>query len=531
MEDVDAACGAAPRSAGKSPSSSDGGDEYAAAQPKAPPVSATPEVAKKPARRHFADAAAAALEPAQGKGPDADGADGDKTSHEMKFAQRSPAPPPKRSRTSGHPARNNSADDVPKRSASASDEDIKMSASSEASDASDASGSDAGARRRRPSAWGTPVAARRSAEEGDDAAAAAWVPSGGMLTMRMAMAQFQGLVRHRDQLRHLQRTAVKRPTLGRAAACTVMCYALADIARLADAERQRKAARAASLSLKLASRASPGGGAPRAGATNTRTSRAAAAGAAEPRGAPASPPPPSPPPTPLSAALYAEPRIKGFRGSKPRKHVPRPETPPPGWFPLSPPSAAPRTFDASPAPSALFHAEASPLDFASPRLEASPIAFGISPLNFESSPLAFTASPLGVTSSLAFTASPAFASPCAFDAPPLGALFAAEAEAPAESFDDDAPPAVSRLPGPIELQGRSNLDAPPAPRGGWPGPERAAPGDDSPVDSPDADDSADDPATPATVLAIDSTNSIPPKAWQKPFLETDASHQGPGGAL
>ncbi|KAH8078493.1 RNA polymerase II transcription regulator recruiting protein [Aureococcus anophagefferens] len=60
----------------------------------------------------------------------------------------------------------------------------------------------------------------------------AWAPPPGKITAQLAMDAFPS-IRHRDQLRHLKRCTVRRPTLGRAAACNVLVFDEAEVKELA----------------------------------------------------------------------------------------------------------------------------------------------------------------------------------------------------------------------------------------------------------------------------------------------------------
>ena len=60
----------------------------------------------------------------------------------------------------------------------------------------------------------------------------AWAPPPGKITAQLAMDAFPS-IRHRDQLRHLKRCTVRRPTLGRAAACNVLVFDEAEVRELA----------------------------------------------------------------------------------------------------------------------------------------------------------------------------------------------------------------------------------------------------------------------------------------------------------
>ncbi|KAJ8600869.1 hypothetical protein CTAYLR_006978 [Chrysophaeum taylorii] len=68
-----------------------------------------------------------------------------------------------------------------------------------------------------------------------------WAPPQGKLTTKMAMDEYPQ-IRHHDQLRHLQKTKIRRPTMGRFAACSIVVYDEIDIAELAqDLDRRRRA--------------------------------------------------------------------------------------------------------------------------------------------------------------------------------------------------------------------------------------------------------------------------------------------------
>lgn len=58
-----------------------------------------------------------------------------------------------------------------------------------------------------------------------------WSPPEGTMTMKMAMDTYRE-IRHRDQLKSLERQIVRRPTIGRAAACNVVVYSSSDVERL-----------------------------------------------------------------------------------------------------------------------------------------------------------------------------------------------------------------------------------------------------------------------------------------------------------
>lgn len=77
------------------------------------------------------------------------------------------------------------------------------------------------------------------ADESSTTTVAQWRPPNGKLTTKMAMEKYPQ-IRHHDQLRNLPKTKVRRPTMGRYAACSITVYADTDLAELAREANQRR---------------------------------------------------------------------------------------------------------------------------------------------------------------------------------------------------------------------------------------------------------------------------------------------------